>query len=177
VAREQGLQSVGVELLPIGLKVMEARLAAERVKKTDFKKAVDRIAAGDWQVKPDPDLSLRHLRITEGAFPKSTEDSITRFRTYLRDHVRNASVRKILELACLSVLESISYTRKDGQYLRWDSRAPRRLPGKLFDKGPILEFENALLRRAKEICDDLEDDSLFSGIGSERTGRSPGILP
>ncbi len=162
VAREHGLRSLGVELLPIGLKVIEARLAAEKVRKSDFKKAVDRLAAGEWRVRPDPDLRLSHLRITEGAFSEATEDSIARFRTYLRDQVRNSAIRQILELTCLSVLESVSFTRKDGQYLRWDSRAPRKLPGKAFDKGAILDFESAILRRSREICDDLEDATLFS---------------
>ena len=38
--------------------------------------------------------------------------------------------------ACLSILEDISYTRKDGQYLRWDYRADRKLKSE-FNKGDI----------------------------------------
>ena len=30
------------------------------------------------------------------------------------------SLHTVLTLACVSVLEEISYTRKDGQFLRWD---------------------------------------------------------
>ena len=35
----------------------------------------------------------------------------------------------------MCMLESISYTRKDGQYLRWDQRSGRGLGKKVFDKG------------------------------------------
>jgi hypothetical protein len=40
-------------------------------------------------------------------------------------------------------LEEVSYTRKDGQYLRWDYRSGRKL-AKRFDKGTIHEFSTAI---------------------------------
>ena len=35
--------------------------------------------------------------------------------------VENERIQAVLRLALLCILESISYTRKDGQYLRWES--------------------------------------------------------
>ncbi|MDD5451096.1 MAG: hypothetical protein PHT49_04305 [Desulfovibrionales bacterium] len=63
------------------------------------------------------------------------------------------------------MLESISFTRKDGQYLRWDYRSGRRQGTKPFNKGAILEFDKAMCAKIKEICHDLQDgkgaDDLF----------------
>jgi DNA modification methylase len=60
----------------------------------------------------------------------------------------------------------VSYTRKDGQYLRWDYRSGRRQGQKPFDKGPIVAFEQAICAKIEEIITDLqppaEQMSLFS---------------
>lgn len=58
-------------------------------------------------------------------------------------------------LAAFAVLEEISYTRKDGQYLRWDHRSKRNLSGKPFDKGVIRTFESAITTKLGEMVEDL----------------------
>lgn len=171
VAREHGLPSVGIELLPVGIHAVRARLAAEQIDRREFAAAVAAIAAGKWKVEPDPTLSFQHLRITVGAFPDAAERGLAQFRTYLRDCISSDEVRQVLDFACFSILESISYTRKDGQYLRWDSRAPRGLPGKAFDKGPIAEFETALLARLREIMEDLDEPALFAKVSDSALPR------
>ena len=50
----------------------------------------------------------------------------------------------------MSVLEAVSYTRKDGQYLRWDYRSGRALRARV-NKGPILSFAQALGERLFEM--------------------------
>ncbi len=184
VARDHGIPSIGIELLPVGIHAIEARLAAEQVDRREFAAMARRIATGAWRVSADASLTFQHLRITEQAFPTATEHALAQYRTFLRDHVNNEMVRKLLDFACLSVLEAISYTRKDGQYLRWDSRAPRKLPGKSFDKGPILEFETALLARLREMSEDLHEPLLFANINRSnepaielRAGSCLHILP
>ncbi len=164
VAREHGLSSIGIELLPVGNHAIQARLAAEDLDTRELTAVVSQIANGEWRREADDSLSIRHLRITQGAFPAPTEVAITQFRTFVRNRVSSDALRQLLDFACISVLESISYTRKDGQYLRWDSRAPRQLPGKPFNKGPILEFETALVGRLREMISDLDEPQLFAEI-------------
>jgi hypothetical protein len=53
------------------------------------------------------------------------------------------------------LLESISFTRKNGQYLRWDYRSGRRQCKKIFDKGEVLSFEQALCEKINEIVVDI----------------------
>jgi DNA modification methylase len=62
-----------------------------------------------------------------------------------------------LRFALLCVLESVSYTRKDGQYLRWDYRSERQQGRKPFNKGVILTFNQAICRKLDEIIYDLEN--------------------
>ncbi|MHC5830610.1 MAG: site-specific DNA-methyltransferase, partial [Nostoc sp.] len=69
--------------------------------------------------------------------------------------LENNRVQAILKFVLLCVLESISYTRKDGQYLRWDYRSGRGQSKKPFNKGEILEFDNAITNKIIEILDDL----------------------
>ncbi len=52
----------------------------------------------------------------------------------------------LLRLACICVLEDISYTRQDRQYLRWDHRLRRPLRAYM-EKGPIPCFADALEAR------------------------------
>jgi hypothetical protein len=68
----------------------------------------------------------------------------------------NERVQPVLRFALLCVLESVSYTRKDGQYLRWDHRSGRRQGKKVFHKGPILDFDQAVCAKIEEILNDLK---------------------
>ena len=63
-------------------------------------------------------------------------------------------MRTLLNLACMTILEAVSYTRKDGQYLRWDYRADRPLRSKV-NKGPIQPFHQALSSRLFEMTQDI----------------------
>jgi DNA modification methylase len=53
------------------------------------------------------------------------------------------------------VLEAVNYTRKDGQYLRWDFRSGRRQGKKVFDKGEIPSFGRAISEKLEQIVADL----------------------
>jgi len=156
-ARRMGWDAIGIELLPVGFFAMEARLAAERVRARDFGNELQRIGRIRWDRYFDAEHKLAHVPITRGAFPDKTERSIAGYRAYC-SRMKNGSMKKLFDLACLSVLESVSYTRKDGQYLRWDRRAGRERTSSNFDKGQIADFDSAIQRKLQEICSDLRDD-------------------
>lgn len=75
------------------------------------------------------------------------------YSEYLKGIV-DPDIRYLFWFACLAVLEEISYTRKDGQYLRWDKRSPRRLRSS-FDKGAILPFRQAITGKLDTMIDDI----------------------
>jgi hypothetical protein len=80
-------------------------------------------------------------------------------------------VQAVLLFALLCVLENISFTRKDGQYLRWDYRSGRRQGKKNFNKGEILAFDRAIADKLHQIVDDLRSgelpDDLFATVRSK----------
>ncbi|MBN2180819.1 MAG: hypothetical protein JW715_02805 [Sedimentisphaerales bacterium] len=153
-ARKMGWNGIGIELLPLGFVAMTARLAAENVQPHIFKKELDKIEYLNWSNYFESRFQLAHVPITKEAFPSKTERSIAGYRAYC-DRISDGNLKKLFELACLSVLESVSYTRKDGQYLRWDYRAGKARTGSNFNKGKISNFDSAIKDKLREIYDDL----------------------
>ncbi|HJT77200.1 MAG TPA: hypothetical protein VJ739_08360 [Gemmataceae bacterium] len=150
----RGLDAVGMELLPVGCDIMEARkmaLSGDR----------ERLTAGltrwikdlPWR-KTRTVSSFSHLPITAGAFPPANEAALGRYVTALAGEP-DGEIRRLLRFAALCVLEEVSYTRKDGQYLRWDSRSERKLGARRFDKGTIPPFDAAIARKLAEMRADL----------------------
>ena len=143
-SQDRGWRAIGIELLPVGCAAIEARQAAKRVEPARFQKAVESICNIDFRtIKPDKP-PIKHIPITEGAFPEDTENQLNGYLAYCEDHVDDPHVRTLLRFAAFCILETISYTRKDGQYLRWDYRAGKTRAKTKFNKGKIYPFKEAL---------------------------------
>ena len=155
-ASSQGIPADGIELLPIGQEIIRARLLSERKLTTDDLTTIERwITSVPWKACPER-LPFSTIRITENAYPPDTIEAIERYRGTLQQE--SEKVQAILRLALLCVLEDISYTRKDGQYLRWDARSGKRRSGtKAFNKGKILDFDTAITAKLKEILSDIRN--------------------
>ena len=154
-ARGLGRRSVGIELLPLGVFAMETRLSAEAVAPGAFRRRVAAATDQDWSSHFDESHALKHIPITRGAFPDETERQLAGYRAYCATRVRNPHERRLFHLACLEILERISYTRKDGQYLRWDGRADRPGVGTRFRKGRIVPFGEAIAGQLSRISEDI----------------------
>lgn len=176
-AREKGWKSTGVELLPIGIYNMQARLTAEKISIDEFKKEVITF----WEVfnsASEVGTIIQHISITRGAFPDENENNLNRYLTTCKK-VKNDAIRFLLEFAAFSILEEISFTRKDGQYLRWDSRANRSFGSTEFNKGEIYDFVKIVKEKIEEIIDDLsptQNYELFATVKNNATLYDPNIL-
>lgn len=153
-----GLKAEGIELLPIGQTV----IATKQLIDWDLKDAdVERLAfwrhERPWR-KSKTATPIIELRITRGAYPAETVEAMGRFLSASEQEVER--VKAVLFFAFLCILEGISYTRKDGQYLRWDYRSGRRQGKKIFDKGEILSFDRAITDKLHEIVTDLRSADL-----------------
>ncbi len=155
--QELGWESYGIELLPVGAFVMEARQAINEVKIEDLTQSVKDLWESLDKIK-EIKVLINHISITKDAFPDDTENCLNKYLNYC-NHVSDKPLSTILRFAAFSVLEEISYTRKDGQYLRWDYRSKRNLNGKPFDKGKILSFQEALRLKLNQIIEDLSGQS------------------
>jgi len=154
--RELGLDAHGIELLPIGRKITDARTQTTSLSSEDLRILRFWLEDQPW-LKLQDAPALAELRITRWAYSVATQSSISRYMALLKKE--SVVVSKILEFALLCVLEEVSYTRKDGQYLRWDSRSERHLTGKPFNKGNIPSFETAIELKLRQILDDLEKEA------------------
>lgn len=145
--------ATGIEIMPVGVLAGSAIAEASNgILPKAFRREADALLKSLRSRKKCPDFSFPHVRITQGAFPLETEKEIARARRFIMN-IDDPAHRKLLNLACLSVLEDASYTRKDGQYLRWDRRAARPLRASV-DKGDVPRFGDALEKRLAEIAED-----------------------
>jgi len=169
-ASSLGVDSVGIELLPVGHAVMTARLCIERQLTEQQTDRIRQWAQERPWTKCESHMEVNTLRITRGAYPPEALDSMERYLAAVE--LEDVCVETVLSFALLCVLESISYTRKDGQYLRWDQRSGRQLGTKSFDKGDIAPFDDAVSAKLCEILDDVAQ----LRADRRRTGRGLGRI-
>jgi DNA modification methylase len=165
VAKELGIDAVGIEILPVCHLAWEAKSRYHDYDLDELRqvmKWVQDIPPGSSQIK------FPHITITESAFPPDQETRLMWYQEQFDTLPISDLTKLLLRLALISILEDTSFTRKDGQFLRWDSRSPkakgrdaRRLaqgkpPYKPFDKGKILKVKDALIAALAEISHDLQ---------------------
>ncbi len=152
-AREKGWQTTGIELLPIGIYNIRARLIAEKTSFDELKSEISNF----WELISENlncNKRINHISITQGAFPEGNEEKLNCFLSAC-EKVKKENIRILIEFAAFTVLEEISFTRKDGQYLRWDFRANRSYGNTEFNKGDIPDFNEAVKGKLEEMLDDL----------------------
>ncbi len=166
IAAGRGMQATGIEIMPVGvLAGAGVAAAANGLSSVAIKNAADAIQNRLGSARPAArSHAFPHVRITEGAFPAETESTIGKAREFIAG-MEDGPAKTLVNLACMSVLEAVSFTRKDGQYLRWDTRSGRNLRARMH-KGPILSFQDALESRLSEIASDLEFVKRKYGRGS-----------
>lgn len=167
VANENGIDAVGIELLPIGQKIIEVR---KKIIKNSSKKILETLKT--WLInKPwnseKKAQNINYLNITRGAFPKDTEIFIGKYITSTNKE-KSPDVKEILIFALLCILEEISFTRKDGQYLRWDYRSGRGEGKNSFNKGIIKKFDEAITNKLNQIIEDIEKTNIDIKINNKK---------
>lgn len=153
-ASEAGLDAVGIELLPSSIESIEVRRMLLTTDRSSLASALRHFGQSRVWEELGEQEDFAHVAITAGAFPADTEFLLGRY-LHEASAVADADFQSVLRFAALCVLESISYTRKDGQYLRWDYRSGRRQGNKPFHKGRILGFTEAISQKLDEIASDL----------------------
>ncbi len=150
-----GLSAEGIELLPIGQQIIKARKIIRDGLSDDEIATLRRWSIVKPWTKNKICKDIPELRITEGAYSKDNLREMQSF--FYLIGLEGERLSSILMLALLSVLESISFTRKDGQYLRWDYRSGRGQGKASFDKGYISNFTEAMTEKLNDIVSDIVD--------------------
>ncbi|MBN1874667.1 MAG: modification methylase [Anaerolineae bacterium] len=178
VAQMMGLNATGIEILPHSV-------LAWKVKSRAFNYDTDELRTLRTWIReiPPPSTSdtFPHLTITQSAFPEQTEHDLLAYRHWLMTLPLSENARLLCQLILISILESISYTRKDGQYLRWDSRAEKvqernatrlakgRQPIQAIYKGDLPSVKEALLQTLSKIIVDITELQRESILDSQQT--------
>ena len=177
-ASVRGWQAKGIELLPVGVYAANARFIADRVNPTAFREIFTNLQHLNFTDYYDAEYALHHIAITKGAFPEEEEQQLVGYIAYCHRFIQDEDIRTLLCYAAFCVLEEISYTRKDGQYLRWDIRSNRSQGTIPFNKGYISPFHEILEKKLRQIALDIEgrvtQARLFEEVGKPNTYN---ILP
>ena len=158
-ANRLSLDSVGVEILPIAQEIIQVQELALSSSSTELASGIRAfLASQPWKRRAIEAKveKLNEISITRGAYGEQNRTSLEQYLGCLQG--LEPPLARVLRFAALCILESISFTRKDGQFLRWDFRSGRSR-GKSetgFDKGKIWEFDEAITSKLLEIADDLE---------------------
>jgi len=161
-AIDLGIDALGIELLPVGQHLITARNLLNHFSDTDFDTLIQWKVQKPWITHIEK-IDFTVLKITDGAYPEENSTMIKKFLACMQRE--NKNVQAVLLMALFCILESVSFTRKDGQYLRWDQRSGRCGGALPFDKGEILHFNNAMVEKLEEITNDVKGntpDSLFN---------------
>ena len=150
-----GASGTGIELLPVGMLAAEAMyLASGEVGIDNFRAQgsalLERVSS---HRAASIEHKYQHVRITERAFSQETEEQLAKAREFVAQ-MSDWRISTLLNFACMSVLEDVSFTRKDGQYLRWDYRSGRQLRSHV-DIGPVVGLEQALEDKIDMISHDM----------------------
>jgi site-specific DNA-methyltransferase (cytosine-N4-specific) len=159
-----GIDAVGVELLPNSHLAWEAK---SRVFDYDLNELIQIRDLLRTSLPPPTDIPFPHLTITESAFPAETEHDLMAYTHWFTTLPFSDNAKLLCRLALVSILEKVSYTRKDGQYLRWDSRALKAsqrnaervrrglAPVQGIDKGDLPRVREALASAFGKMADDV----------------------
>ena len=117
-ASSRGIDADGIELLPIGQQIIKTK----KILESDFTEE-DFNTLNRWREKCPWEHSqyqepLQELNITRSAYSEQTKEAIEKYMGLC--YRENERVQAVLRFALLCILETVSFTRKDGQYLRWD---------------------------------------------------------
>ena len=165
VAKSMGISATGIEILPVCHLAWEAKSRVfdyESSELADILQTLQEIEIKDTQEK------FPHLVITDTAFSEETERDLMFFTHWVESAEISKNAQKIIKLILTSILEEISFTRKDGQYLRWDRRAKKiqdrnknRLekgqePIKGMYKGDLPSVRDSVVAALETIIEDIE---------------------
>lgn len=164
-AKMWGINAVGIELLP------HCHLAW-KAKSRAFDYDLDELRQIRSQIEetepPNTDARFPHLTITETAFPTQAEAALMAYTLWFDTLDISPNTKLLGQLILTSLLEDISYTRKDGQYLRWDGRAAKiqinnqkriaqgKRPIKGINKGSLPTVKQRLIETLNKIIIDID---------------------
>jgi hypothetical protein len=110
--KEKGLTAIGTDMLPVAVFVAHVKIT-DWLNHDTLLRAVEKLFAFPFKA---PTLTLPKIRIIDLAFPAEVPEQILFFKEQIDKF--KPPIRDFLLLGLLTILESVSRTSKDGQFLR-----------------------------------------------------------
>jgi site-specific DNA-methyltransferase (cytosine-N4-specific) len=163
-AKMMGINGIGVELLPHCHLAWHAKSRVYDYQLAEIEYLRQRV---ELERPPPSSVPFPHLQITASAFPTDVERDLVSYSEWFSALPLSDDTKLLARAMLMSILEDVSYTRKDGQYLRWDSRAGKivsrnaqrveqgRPTYKGIDKGRLPDVQSVLLARLDMVVSDI----------------------
>lgn len=189
VAKTKGINAIGIELLPMCHLAWDAKSGFPEYDITELQRVLNLLKTSKPGVA---DSKFPHITITESAFSDTVENDLMFYASWFESLDVSREAGTLLRLVLMSVLEEVSYTRKDGQYLRWDFRSQKtqernrariaqgKKPVKKVDKGPLPTVKDALINALSIVIADIVALQRLDFSGSQQRlikGNTLFVLP
>ncbi|MDR1478437.1 MAG: site-specific DNA-methyltransferase [Planctomycetaceae bacterium] len=166
VCKMQGINSIGFDILPMSKIAIEAKQSVFDYDLSEIKQLISEIKK--INIPKNYNKHSPYITITDGAYPKNTEQEIAFFAEWNQNNNYSKTAKNLVTLCILNSLEKVSYTAKDGQFLRWDYRSKkmresaeyREQNGKpplviRLDKGDLPTLKQSLLAELNSVFADI----------------------
>jgi len=176
-AQKHKINSIGFDILPISTLIINVKKNIYKYDVEEIFEMINLILASERPKKYSK--KTNYINITKGAYPLNTEKDITYFTVLIETSNFSHITISLAKLCLLNSLEIISYTKKDGQYLRWDERSTKvintnkkRLEnGKeplkvILNKGDIPTVKQCLVSELQKILTDISNIQKHSNLTS-----------
>lgn len=167
VAIHNDMNSVGYDILPMSKISILAKSSVLKYDLSEIEKMIELIT--NTEVSTSYTKKTNELSTTTDAYPNNNSVEIEYYTELIRDSDYSDLTKNLFTLCTLNTLEKVSYSAKDGQYLRWDHRCPkivaagkaRLAAGKKpfvvrLDKGDIPSFKETVIDELTKVTGDIK---------------------
>lgn len=161
-----GFNSYGFDVLPMSKVSIQAKNDVYEYDVNELKRLLKEVE--ELWVPEDYDKRTSEISITRYGYPEKTSRDLAFYKEYFDASDYSGRAKTLLQLCTLNSLERISYSAKDGQYLRWDYRCKkivdateaRKAEGRkpfvvILDKGDLPTLKDSLTEELEHVIDDI----------------------
>ncbi|MDR1896008.1 MAG: site-specific DNA-methyltransferase [Prevotellaceae bacterium] len=175
VCKMRGINSIGFDVLPMSKIAIEAKQSVFDYDLSEIKRLISEIE--NLSLPENYDRRTEYVTITDGAYPDTTAKEIAFFTDWNNKTGYSKVAKNLVTLCMLNSLEKVSYTAKDGQFLRWDYRSKKMIESAKYrernGKTPlVIRLDKGNLPSLKQSLSD-ELNSVYGDILSIQRNSRP----
>lgn len=123
VCKMRGFNSIGIDVLPLTKLSIAAKNSVFEYSLEELNTIISILE--NIKVPDNYSEKIKSIPITRSAYPEKTERELAYYTEWNNKATYTTPIKKLITLCLMNSLERLSYTSKDGQYLRWDYRAAK----------------------------------------------------